>query len=264
MTNIILSGCGGRMGQVIAQLVAEKYNKDAVHNQESKICKIAFGVDPFGKSNDAFPVYPSFDQIPADAPKGDVIIDFSHFSAVRSVVDYAVKTGTPAIIATTGISQKDLAYINEQSAKVALFRSANMSVGICLVKDLIRRAAAFLGDDFDIEIVERHHNQKLDAPSGTALALADAINQADANKYSYIYDRHSRSAKRGHNEIGISAVRGGNIVGDHEVIFAGNNEVIEINHKAMSRSVFADGAVRAAMFMKGKQPGMYNMDDLIG
>lgn len=263
MTNIILSGCSGRMGQVIAELVATKYSREAVHNQQSKICKIAFGIDPFGKGNEAFPVYPSFDQVPVDAPKGDVIIDFSHFSAVRSVVDYAVSTGTPAIIATTGISQKDLAYINEKSKEVALFRSANMSVGICLVKDLIRRAAAFLGEDFDIEIVERHHNQKLDAPSGTALALADAINSADANKYSYIYDRHSRSAKRGHNEIGISAVRGGNIVGDHEVIFAGNNEVIEINHKAMSRNVFADGAIRAALFMKGKTPGMYDMDDLI-
>lgn len=262
MMNIILSGCCGRMGQVISDLVESKYSAEAVHNRQSRICRILYGVDPAAKSA-AYPVYPAFDRVPADAPKADVIIDFSHPSATRSVLEFAVKTGTPALIATTGISQQDLAFMKEASQEVALFRSANMSIGICLVKDLIKRAAAFLGEDFDIEIVERHHNQKLDAPSGTALALADAINSADNSKYSYIYDRHSRSARRDPHEIGISSVRGGSIVGDHEVIFAGNNEVLEINHKAISRNIFADGAVRAAFFLKDRKPGLYSMDDLI-
>lgn len=148
------------------------------------------------------------------------------------------------------------------SEKIPVFWSANMSIGICLLKELVKKAAAFLGESYDIEIVERHHNRKLDAPSGTALAIADAINASAGDKYCYEYDRHSRRAKRKKTEIGISSVRGGNIVGDHEVIFAGQNEIIEINHKAMSRNLFADGAVKAAFFLKDKPAGFYGMDSL--
>lgn len=167
------------------------------------------------------------------------------------------------MIATTGFSAEDVEKIRLLAGKIAVFRSANMSIGICLIKNLVKKAAAFLGEDFDIEIVERHHNQKLDAPSGTALAIADAINEADNNKFEYIYDRHSRAAKRGKHEIGISAVRGGNIVGDHDVIFAGNNEVIEINHRALSRNIFAEGAIRAAIYLVGKPAGLYDMDKMV-
>lgn len=254
MTQIILSGANGRMGRVIAELVASKYST----------CRILYGIDIApGEPTGSFPVYPSPDAVPRDMQRGDVIIDFSHLSAVRPLLAFAAAHAIPAVIATTGIAPQDAAYIEEVSAKIPVFRSANMSIGICLVKNLIRRAADFLGDDFDIEIVERHHNQKLDAPSGTALALADAISESGSGKYHYIYDRHSRSARRSRNEIGISSVRGGSIVGDHEVIFAGNNEVIEISHKAISRNIFADGAIRAALFLKDQKPGMYSMDSLL-
>lgn len=250
MINILLHGCNGRMGQVIAETVKSKDD-----------CQIICGVDVTGSCNHSFPVYPSFKEIP-ETMKVDVIIDFSHFSALAGIADYAEAKKIPAVIATTGFSAQDLDKIKELSTKVAVFRSANMSIGICLLKNLVKKAAAFLGDDFDIEIVERHHNQKLDAPSGTALAIADAINEADNNKYEYTYDRHSRSAKRSKHEIGISAVRGGNIVGDHDVIFAGNNEVLEINHRALSRGIFAEGAVRAALYLWDKPAGMYDMDML--
>jgi len=193
----------------------------------------------------------------------DCIIDFSHFSVVKSIVDFAASRNTPIVVATTGITQKDKQHMQETSAKIPLFYAANYSIGICMLKDLVKRATMFLGDSFDIEIVEKHHNKKLDSPSGTALALADAVNSVNNDKCEYIYDRHSRSAKRSKNEIGISSVRGGNIIGDHDVIFAGENEVIEISHKAMSRDVFANGAIRAAIFLSGKPAGMYDMDSMI-
>lgn len=213
-------------------------------------------------AEDVFPVFSAAADIPAEL-RADVIIDFSHPSAVRAIVDYAIKTKTPIVIATTGITRDDYEYMHEASKKNAIFHSANMSLGICLLKELVKKAAIFLGSDFDVEIVERHHNQKIDAPSGTALAIADAINAACNDRYEYIYDRHSRSARRSKREIGISAVRGGNIIGDHEVIFAGNNEVIEITHKAASRDVFADGAVRAALFLADKPAGFYGMESMI-
>ena len=251
MTNILLHGCNGRMGRTIAELAANKEN-----------CRIICGVDVAPRDDAGFPVYTSLDVIPADK-KPDVIIDFSHFSTLPKLAEYAQKNNIPAVIATTGFSASDLDKIKELSKQIAVFRSANMSVGICLLKNLVKKAAAFLGEDFDIEIVERHHNQKLDAPSGTALAIADAINEADNNKYEYIYDRHSRSAKRSKHEIGISAVRGGNIVGDHDVIFAGNNEILEINHRALSRGIFAEGAIRAAVYIADKPAGMYDMDKMV-
>lgn len=250
MTTILLHGCNGRMGRAIAECASKKES-----------CRILLGVDLESRSNAGFPVYTSFDEIPAHL-RPDVIIDFSHFSALPKLIAYARTNKIPAVVATTGFSASDLDKIQELSQEIPVFRSANMSIGICLLKNLVKKAAAFLGDDFDIEIVEKHHNQKLDAPSGTALAIADAINQADNGKYEYIYDRHSRSAKRSKHEIGISAVRGGNIVGDHDVIFAGNNEVLEINHRALSRGIFAEGAIRAALYIADKPAGMYDMDKM--
>ena len=251
MTNILLHGCNGRMGQAIAAIAGQKEN-----------CRIVCGVDIAVNESAGFPVYTSFDDIPDNA-QIDVIIDFSHFSALPKLTAFAERRHIPAVIATTGFSAEDVEKIRLLAGKIAVFRSANMSIGICLIKNLVKKAAAFLGEDFDIEIVERHHNQKLDAPSGTALAIADAINEADNNKFEYIYDRHSRAAKRGKHEIGISAVRGGNIVGDHDVIFAGNNEVIEINHRALSRNIFAEGAIRAAIYLVGKPAGLYDMDKMV-
>ena len=169
----------------------------------------------------------------------------------------------PVVVATTGLSKEDEKLMAEASKSIPLFWSANMSLGVCLLKELAKKAAAFLGEGYDIEIVEKHHNRKLDAPSGTALAIADAINESEGDKFNYEYDRHSKRAKRKPNEIGISSVRGGNIVGDHEVIFAGQNEIIEITHKAMSRSLFADGAVKAAFFLKDKPAGFYDMNCLL-
>lgn len=261
MTNIILNGCNGRMGQVIASIIKSDYTPEKTANQR-KACRITFGVDLQPVQLQDFPVYAAWSEIPADA-QGDVIIDFSHPSALRGLIDFALSRRLPVVVATTGIPQTDIEYMKEAAKQIPVFHSANMSIGICLLKDLVKRATAFLGDDFDIEIVERHHNQKLDAPSGTALALADAINSVNTDKFSYTYDRHSRSAKRSKHEIGISAVRGGNIIGDHDVIFAGNNEIVEISHKAISRNIFADGAVKAAIFMKDKPAGFYDMSSML-
>jgi len=251
MINILLHGCNGRMGRTIAELALGKDD-----------CKIVCGVDTAFRDNGEFPIYTSFEDIPSDI-KPDVIIDFSHFSALPKLKKYAEDNHLPCVIATTGFSEQDIESIKELSRKVAVFRSANMSIGVSLIKSLAKKAAAFLGEDFDIEIIERHHNQKLDAPSGTALAIADAINEEEDSKYKYVYDRQSVRAKRDKREIGISSVRGGNIVGDHEVIFAGNNEIIEISHHAMSRGIFAQGALKAALFLAGKPAGMYDMDNLV-
>lgn len=249
MTNILLNGCNGKMGRVITDLVTSKEN-----------ARIVAGIDLNPVQNYDFPVFSAASECTVSS---DVIIDFSHPSALELLLKYALSTKTPIVVATTGLSSAQVETLRKASAQIPVFYSANMAIGICLLKDLVKKAALFLGNDFDIEIVERHHNQKLDAPSGTALAIADAINSVNTDKYQYIYDRHSKSAKRNKHEIGISAVRGGNIVGDHEVIFAGNNEVLEINHYAMSRNIFADGAVRAALFMKSKEPGFYDMNSLI-
>ncbi len=245
-----MHGCNGKMGRMITELV--KNDDGAV---------IAAGVDTYtGIAND-YPVYESIDQCDTDV---DVVIDFSNAGAVDALLDYCAEKKIPVVLCTTGLSEEQLEKVRETSEKTAVLKSANMSVGINLLLKLLKDAAKVLGNaGYDIELVERHHNQKLDAPSGTALALADSINEALNGEYHYVYDRSQVRQKRDAKEIGISAVRGGTIVGDHEVIFAGTDEVIEFRHSAYSRNVFAKGAVEAAKFLAGKETGMYDMGDVI-
>lgn len=250
MVKIIFCGCFGRMGNAVRQIV--KDSSDAV---------IVAGVDICDGSAE-FPVYKAITDVKESA---DVIIDFSSPKALDSILGFATEKNVPIVLCTTGFSEEQLAQIKEASGKVAILRSANMSLGINTLAKLIQTAAQILaGNGYDIEIVERHHNQKKDAPSGTALLLADAINAACDGRYEYVYDRSERREVRPKDEIGISAVRGGSIVGDHEVIFAGLDEVVEIKHTAYSRNVFAKGAVSAALYLAGKPAGMYTMTDVIG
>ena len=251
MVNIIMNGCNGHMGRVITDIV----------NQDENATIVA-GVDPYtGIDNE----YPVFTKISDCNIKADAIIDFSSAKAVDDVIDYAVDTQTPLVLCTTGLSDEQLAKVDEASKKVAILRSANMSLGVNTLMKLLKVATEVLAErGFDIEIVEQHHRRKLDAPSGTALALADTINEAADNKYEYIFDRSQRREARDSKELGISAVRGGTIVGVHDVIYAGTDEVIEIKHTAYSRAIFAKGSVDAAKFLAGKGPGMYDMSDVIG
>jgi 4-hydroxy-tetrahydrodipicolinate reductase len=206
-------------------------------------------------------VYDSFLKI---KEKGDVIIDFSSPNGLKEMLDYSANSGTPVILCSTGLSEEDLGLVKKAAENVPILRSANMSLGINTMIKLIKEAAKVLSEGgFDIEIVEKHHNQKLDAPSGTALLLADSMNEVLGGEYDYVYDRTDVREKRGEKEIGIAAVRGGSIVGDHEVIFAGLDEVIEIKHVAYSRAIFAKGAITAAKFLQGKGPGLYTMQDVI-
>lgn len=248
MTDIILVGCNGKMGQVICRI--------AEADPDVKIC---CGIDITGEKRGDFPVYTEFNP----DVKGDVIIDFSHPSALAATLEYAKAASVPAVIATTGFSPEQKAELAAAAQQAPIFFSANMSLGVNLIIQLAQRAAQLLEDNFDIEIVEKHHNQKLDAPSGTALAIADAINAVSKAENEYVYDRHSVRKKRGKREIGIHAVRGGTIVGEHTVIFAGHDEIVEITHKAGSREIFAAGAVKAAKFMAGKPAGLYDMQDLV-
>lgn len=250
MTKMIMHGCNGRMGHVIADLV--KADADI---------EIVAGVDAFGESNYDFPVFKSLTECDVQA---DVIVDFSNASAVDGLLDYAVSKNVPVVLCSTGLSEAQLNKVKESSSKIAILRSANMSVGVnALLKVLNEISPALAKAGFDIEIVEKHHNQKLDAPSGTAVALADAINESLNNEYEYVYDRSSRREKRPQKEIGISAVRGGTIVGDHDVIFAGLDEVITVSHRAYSRAIFGKGAITAAKFLAGKSAGMYTMADAL-
>lgn len=245
-----MHGCNGRMGQMITGIVAA----------DSDI-EIVAGIDMSDHITNTYPVFKSIEECDVAA---DAIIDFASAKAVDGLLDYAVKKQIPVVLCTTGLSEEQLAKMNEASGKVAILKSANMSLGINTLLKLLKEATAvFAKAGFDIEIVEKHHNQKLDAPSGTALALADSINEELNNEYEYVYDRSNRREKRPEKEIGISAVRGGSIVGDHDVIFAGVDEVITFSHTAYSRAVFAKGAVSAAKFLAGKKPGMYNMADVI-
>ncbi len=228
--------------------------------RETAAVDIAAGYDINTASDCGFPVYSSFADIKEEF---DVIIDFSHPSAFDGIIDYVAETKTPAVICTTGLSDEQRARMNEAAKTAPIFFSANMSIGINLLIDLACKAAKLLDGGFDIEIVEKHHNRKLDAPSGTALAIADALSEVVSYNPEYTYDRHSVRRKRGKTEIGIHSVRGGTIVGEHDVIFAGTDEVIELKHSAASKEVFAVGAVKAAAFMNGKSAGMYNMKDLI-
>lgn len=249
MTKILLSGCSGKMGRAIGTLVSD-----------DSTCEIVGGIDLVDDGTLSFPVFPSADKVNV---KADVIIDFSHPSCLIPVVDYAAANRIPVVVCTTGLTPEQKSYMSSKSADTAVFFSANMSLGVNLMADLAKKATNVLEDNFDIEIVEAHHNRKLDAPSGTALYIADCINEACNEKKEYVYDRHSVRKKREKKEIGIHAIRGGTIVGEHTVIFAGNDEIIEIKHTALSRDVFAEGAIAAAKFMAGKTPGMYDMNDLI-
>lgn len=250
MTRIIMAGCNGKMGQVISGLVAA--DEDA---------KIVAGVDITEGQND-YLVYQKISEVEEEA---DVIIDFSHPKLLDEILDYAVANQVPAVLCTTGYTQEQIDKITETAEKVALLRSANMSLGINTMMKVMEAVTKVLSEaGFDIEIVEKHHNQKLDAPSGTALALADVINGQLNGEFDYKYDRSTLREKRPKKEIGISAVRGGTIVGEHEVIFAGIDEVIEFKHTAYSKAIFGKGAVSAAKFLKGKTAGLYNMRDVIG
>ena len=249
MIKIALFGCNGKMGQVISNLLSN--DEDA---------KISFGFDINTERKNSYPVYDKIENIKEDA---DVVIDFSHPALLDSLISYCRRTKTGAVIATTGLSKGQIDEIDELSKEVAIFRSANMSLGINLLISLVKKASAILADKFDIEIIEKHHNQKIDAPSGTALMIADAISDSLNNDTEYVYDRHSVRKKRSKNEIGLHAVRGGTIVGEHDVIFAGNDEIIEINHKAMSKEIFAVGSIKAAKYIADKKCGMYSMAELI-
>lgn len=251
MTRAIMHGCNGHMGQVISGLCAKDEN-----------IEIVAGIDLYDVQKNDYPVFKTLEDCTVEA---DVIIDFCSAKAVDALVAYSVKKQIPVVICTTGISEEQMANIREASKSVAVLKSANMSLGINMLLKLLKEAALTLAPaGFDMEIVEKHHNQKLDAPSGTALALADSMNEALDNAYEYKYDRSQVREKRPKYEIGISAVRGGNIVGEHEVIFAGTDEVIEFKHTAYSKAVFAKGAIEAAKFMAGKPAGFYDMSDVIG
>jgi 4-hydroxy-tetrahydrodipicolinate reductase len=245
----MLSGCNGRMGQVITRL-----------SQDFAGLNIAAGFDINNSINNPYPVFTALNECDI---KVDAIIDFSNPKAFSGLMEYAQERRIPVVVCTTGLSKEQKDYLETASKRIPVFFSANMSLGINLLIDLVKKAAKVLEGQFDIEIIEKHHNQKVDAPSGTALAIADAINDTLEEKCEYMYDRHLNNEKRSKHEIGIHAVRGGTIVGDHSVIFAGNDEIIEINHTAMSKEIFAVGALKAAMFISSKQPGMYSMTNLI-
>ena len=247
MTKILLSGCLGRMGKAITQIVSETENAE-----------IVCGVD-LASGNCDYPVYNEFANVTEEA---DVIIDFSHPSNFKALLSFAKEKKLPVIFATTGLSEDQRAEMKQAADDIPVFFSANMSLGINLLIRLAKQAAVILEDKFDIEIIEKHHNRKLDAPSGTALAIADAISESLTEQPEYVYDRHSVRKQRAKNEIGLHAIRGGTIVGEHDVLFAGPDELITLSHSATSREVFAQGAVRAAMFMCGKPKGFYSMDDL--
>ncbi|MCD7847938.1 MAG: 4-hydroxy-tetrahydrodipicolinate reductase [Oscillospiraceae bacterium] len=249
MVNAVISGCFGKMGKVVGDVISKRDD-----------IKTVAGVDKVISGDFQFETVTEVSKLTC---KPDVIIDFSHPSALPSLLDYAKTNGTALVLATTGYSEQDIADIKSASSQIPIFFTANMSIGINLLSALAKKAATILGDDYDIEIVEKHHNQKIDAPSGTALMLADSINEVRDEKYNYIYDRHSQRKKRDKSEIGIHSVRGGTIVGEHEIIFAGRDEVITLSHSAASKEVFAVGAVNAAVFLSGKPAGMYSMADLI-
>lgn len=250
MTRIILYGCNGKMGQVITGICAQDTEAE-----------IVAGVDLYDGISNPYPVYADLADCNA---KADVVIDFSSAKAVDALLAYCMQKNMPVVLCSTGLSEEQLAKVSELSQKTPVLKSANMSLGINTLLDVVKKAVkVFAPAGFDIEIVEKHHNHKLDAPSGTALALADAMNEEMEEAYQYQYDRTKERKKREKNEIGIVSVRGGNIVGEHEVIFAGTDEVITFKHTAYSKAVFAKGAVEAAKFLKGKTAGMYDMPDVI-
>ena len=250
MLKLILSGCNGRMGQAVTAICAADEKME-----------IVAGFDTYAVKQNSYPVYAAPLEFGGAA---DVAIDFSNPASLPDLLSYCTRTKTPVVLCTTGYSEADEALIREAANSVPVFKSGNMSLGINLLADLIKKAVQILGTDYDIEIIERHHNKKLDAPSGTALMLADAARDALPYEPDYVYERESVRKPRAPREIGISAVRGGTIVGEHEVIFAGLDEVIELKHTALSRNVFANGAVAAAKFLSTvTMPGLYNMNHII-
>lgn len=249
MINIILNGCNGKMGQVISRMVSE----------DNECCIVA-GFDIADNRANSYPVYTKPSDFTGDA---DVVIDFSHPDTLEGLLTFCKERKLPVIVATTGLSNQQKNIMEAASQDIPVFFSANMSLGINLLIDLAKKATKLLGENFDIEIIEKHHNQKIDAPSGTALAIADAIAEDMVCDAEYVYDRHTSRKKRKKSEIGIHAVRGGTIVGEHSVIFAGTDEIIELKHQAASKEIFAVGAIKAAKFVAGKPAGMYCMNDLI-
>lgn len=247
----IMHGCNGKMGQMITGLIAADEG-----------IEIVAGIDAYDDGRNTYPVYTDIGKCDVEA---DVVIDFSSAAAVDKLLAYCSDRKLPCVLCSTGLSDEQLAKVKETSAKTAVLKSANMSLGINILLKLLKEAAAALSPaGFDIEIVEKHHNQKVDAPSGTALALADSIKEELDDTYAYVYDRSTKREKRSQKEIGISAVRGGTIVGEHDVIFAGTDEVVTFSHRAYSRAVFGKGAIQAAKFLAGKPAGMYDMSDVIG
>ncbi len=248
MTKLILNGCSGKMGKVLADLI-----------EPMEEVEVAAGIDIHPLEAD-FPVFSHLSECTVEA---DALIDFSNPKSLPLFIPEAVKRGLPVVVATTGLSPEDIMLLNGASKAIPVFRSANMSLGINLLQQLVKNAAKILGDEFDIEIFEKHHKFKKDSPSGTALMLADSINEVRHEKLEYVFGREGGDALRKKGELGIHAFRGGTIVGEHDVYFAGTDELIQIGHKAYSRQVFATGAIAAARFICGLEPGMYNMEDLI-
>lgn len=249
MIRLIVCGCNGKMGRAVTACVKERCD-----------CEIVAGFDRNTDASAGYPVYAN----PANCDiEADVLVDFSHPSALPGVLAYATSHGIPAVIATTGLSDEELLTVQDAAKKVAVFSSANMSLGVSLLAELAKKAAAVLGNSFDVEIIEKHHNQKIDAPSGTALMLAQAVSDGLSYTPKYVYDRQSVRQKRDAHEIGFSSIRGGTIVGEHEILFAGHDECISLSHSAMSKEIFASGAVNAATFLVGKPAGLYTMKDLL-
>ncbi|MGN0576655.1 MAG: 4-hydroxy-tetrahydrodipicolinate reductase [Ruminococcus sp.] len=249
MTKIVIFGANGKMGRTIYSCIKEREDFTVVG-----------GVDLFTEQYADFPIVDS----PAKLPeKPDVIIDYSNPASLDSILEYCLSTGVPVVLATTGYSDEQINKIRSASQQIPVFFTFNMSLGINLLVQLAKKAASVLGDQFDIEIVEKHHNQKIDAPSGTAIMLANAINETLDNSKHYVYDRHSQRKKREKSEIGMHSVRGGTIVGEHDVIFAGHDEVITLSHSASSKTVFAEGSINAAGYIKDKKPGLYDMSELV-
>ena len=245
-----MNGCNGKMGQVITGLI-----------EQDETVEIVAGIDQYDGIKNDYPVYASIENCEVEA---DAVIDFSNAAAVDGLLDYCVKRQIPVVLCSTGLSEEQLKKVEESSKKVAVLKSGKMSLGVNTLLEILPKIVKILAPaGFDMEIVEKHHNQKLDAPSGTALALADCLNDAVGGEYEYKYDRTKERKKREKNEIGISAVRGGSIVGEHEIIFAGMDEVIEVKHTAYSRAIFGKGAIEAAKFLNGKPAGRYDMSDVI-
>jgi len=249
MTRIIISGCNGKMGQEISALAASRDD-----------CEVVGGIDMSSTHKNAYPVFTKPAEIDVDA---DVLIDFSNPALLSSLLQYAQIKKTPLVLCTTGYNKAQVEALTRVSKDAPVFYSGNMSLGINLLIELSKKAAQILGNSFDVEIIEKHHNQKVDAPSGTALMIADSISSVLPESMHYVYDRHSQRKKRESTEIGIHSVRGGTIVGEHEVIFAGHHEVITLSHSAQSKEVFAAGAINAAVFLADMPAGLYNMSDLL-